>query len=148
MGCIVGKQPAEEAEQAAKATREELAPRGAGEAAYSPLFAVIAALTAGAAAFAIDYPNVETAAGVLLGIMAAYAKTRLNTVILLLLVHSTGRRHALKAALFQIGSLALNFIILFVCIHVNLRLFAGCAAGMVLLPALLTVLTVCRKTGR
>ena len=145
MRLTVGKPPAEEAEQAAQAARAGRAAREAGEAAYSPLFAVVAALVAAAAAFAIDYPNVETAAGVFLGMMAAYAKTRLNTALLRLLVHSTGRGHALKAALFQIGSQALNFIILFVCIRASLRLFDGCAAGMVLLPALLTARTVYRR---
>ncbi|MDR2490682.1 MAG: hypothetical protein LBD20_04680 [Spirochaetaceae bacterium] len=115
--------------------------------------AVITAFVAGAAAFAVDFPHYETAVGVLLGMMTSYAKTRLNTVILTLLVNlassrqpATGSRYAFKAALLQIGSQALNFIILLVCIRSSLRLFAGCAAGMVFLPALLTIFSRTRKT--
>jgi hypothetical protein len=108
-------------------------------------FAVIAGLAAAGAAFAIDYHNPEAAAGIFLGMMASFAKTRLNKTILVLLVNSAGKRQAIKAALFQVGSQALNFAILLVCIRANLHLFAGCAAGMVILPALLTVLTVFRR---
>ena len=141
------KMPALFEPQAAETERESQALRES-QAPFTPRVALIAALAAGAAAFAIDFPHTQTAAGIFLGIMAAYAKTRLNKTILLLLVHSTGNRRAFKAALFQIGSQALNFTILLVCIRANLRLFAGCAAGMVLLPALLTVLTVFRRTSR
>ena len=91
----------------------------------------VMAIMAASAAFVVDGLRPFVPLGILLGAFLGVYRTRLSTRAL---ENAVQGAHPAKGVLLQLLSQLLLFSVLVVSAMANLRLFAGVAAGLVLLP--------------